>query len=153
MTDLQPRDPTHAEREVFYALGELVTAWNFAENHVRSVIVTIVAGESTIRQHALAEIVTAEMGAVAMAASIRAVAADVVTGPESDHLKHLVALYERVKEYRNFYVHSITGAVTKLRNPSGVFAVITGTSAKSQVAYHNDLLAVAKIRTASAYTD
>lgn len=96
-------------RDIPLAVGLVVIAWNACEDGMRRLI-TSLATRQRWENARLAEILVSEMGTLGLTQAIRCYADEI---PKSDEeiagaLRHLAELAERLKAYRNYYVHGIT---------------------------------------------
>jgi hypothetical protein len=105
MTGLVPEVPEN-ERDYLATFGRLAQEWNLAESNLRGLLMRL-ASEDMKAFTLNAGILTAEMGSVAMENALRAFAASTIKGQVGEALEHAAKFYERLRAYRNYYVHSI----------------------------------------------
>lgn len=104
------------EKPIYAALGELAINWNFAENWIRN-LAGIYAGKVVV-----GEILTVELGSVGLQNVLCAIAKHSPLGDEASHLRHCAELYERLRGYRNYYIHGtifVIGTQGRLKKPTG----------------------------------
>ena len=83
-------------------LGLLVVKWNQFETLTQTVLEALIGGgEKTY-------ILTAHMGNVSLCDAIRTMGNEFAPDEAKTHLTHLLDLFERLREYRNYYVHGIS---------------------------------------------
>jgi len=103
--------------EMMAAVGEMLVTWNGLETQVRNLLVLIVsapeehlmraAGDTNVKKaRRRAELLTTTLKAVELGLKLRAFSV-VCTPLQAEHIKHLADLFDRLREYRNFYVHGM----------------------------------------------
>lgn len=113
-------------------MGRIVFAWNSLERTLTSLLNVLIGGEHR------AIIVTAHMGTNTQLDALKTIANEFLAGEELDHIMHVAALFERIRERRNHYVHSfnnISGDFdgTGFANPMGS---LSGWSARGRLKQH-----------------
>jgi hypothetical protein len=143
-------------------LGELVVVWNDFEYDVQNCLFMLT--------HQSALIMIVELSSPALCHALRSIASFIdgkhaafewetdksrdknnPSNPISPHVEHFLTLYERLREYRNFYVHS---AVSQKG-----YVSLRQTTAKSKMQHYYGAIderqldeIIEKIRTATTYT-
>jgi hypothetical protein len=79
-------------------LGEVVIRWNSIEN----VLALIISHFAPTHE---AAVLTAHMGSTSLCDALRTFAIDRTTEPKRGVIVHFIDFFERMREYRNFYVH------------------------------------------------
>src|SRR5215213_3773845 len=97
-------------RDIPLLLGLVVMNWNGCEEGLRQIIRSV-ATRQRLENWALIEVLSSEMGALGITQAIRCYADEF---PDTDQelaaaFRHVAALCERLKAYRNYYVHGMTG--------------------------------------------
>jgi hypothetical protein len=99
MTDTAPEiAPEHI---LFLArLGEIVVSWNQLQASLQLMVYRLAGGHR-------ADILTAHMGAVSLSDGLRTLSTEF--GPEElrEHIAHFLELFDRLRAYRNHYVHAV----------------------------------------------
>jgi hypothetical protein len=97
-------------RDIPLILGLVVMTWNGCEEGLRQIIRSV-ATRGRMENTALVEVLSTELGTLGLTQAVRCYANEF---PDSDQdlaeaFRHVAALCERLKAYRNHYVHGITG--------------------------------------------
>lgn len=139
VADVQPwQDP------LYLAMGRLVVLYNLAEEEIRTLLTNLIA-EFNNEMNFHARIMVSELGAVGLENALKSIAGDILPRAEREAIVHLANLYERVRGYRNFYVHGITRpCVPTLANPS-VSGQVASYSAKGALASHIAMISIDEI--------
>lgn len=92
------------------ALGLVAMAWNGVELRMRDLIKAIVC-KGVFESGRLAEIIVTELGTVGLTQALNCFSAEM---PEEESelsvaISHLVEMAERLKAYRNYYIHGVRG--------------------------------------------
>lgn len=107
---------------VFQGIGRIVYHWNnFERNGVTLLNEIIGAGHKAV-------IATAHMGTNAQLDALRTIAVELLSGEERECVVHFVKLYERLRERRNFYVHSFQRLTIDLERSNGKVRMRPGTN-------------------------
>ncbi len=83
------------------ALGDFIMTWNQAENAMRRLLLTLCGPSPTTR------ILTAELGTRGLTDGLNAMATT-LKGERRIAVETVVKLYNRIREYRNYYAHGIS---------------------------------------------
>lgn len=138
--EIAPHNPTGGKSTVALSLGELVIAWNSAEIALRRLLSFIAFGNAGHNAHK-AYILTAELGAVALEQALRSFANFSSDVEAAAAIKHAASFSERVREYRNYYVHGISGlGYGAAPDKSVPLGFIFYTSAKGHLKEHFQLV-------------
>jgi hypothetical protein len=97
---MAPQGYDEARKEYTAAFGEMVVAWNVAENMLRLLLYTLCGKTTAVR------ILTAELSAMGIVQGLNSIS-DTLYGPVKDAVLTVCARYDRMREYRNYYVHGI----------------------------------------------
>lgn len=135
------------EDPLYIAMGQLVVIYNAAEERIRTLLTNLVADFDNI-MNIQARIMVSELGAVGLENALNAIAGDLLPKTQREAVQHLVKLYERVRGYRNFYVHGIiqVGGPT-LETPTVRGHVVTY-SAKGALTEHMTMIGLDDIHEA-----
>lgn len=116
-------------------LGETILSWNTAEGALRSLLSTVCGASNATR------ILTAELGSRGLTDGLNAIA---VTLPIEQRraVEHVVAVYDRLREYRNYYVHGIT-AMGQIGDD--IVGMTFMQSAKGKLGYATDFVEAATL--------
>jgi hypothetical protein len=125
------------------AIGDLVLHWNKTEGTVRGLLSTLCAPQSETSR-VCAEILTVEIGNVALTNAIRSIARALYSEELEEHLICCAEYLDRLRAYRNYYVHSIKGATDTQTGPIGIATQVV---AKSRYALNWDLVETRDIET------
>jgi hypothetical protein len=96
-----------AQQAILMRLGELIVKWNACENLLRTLL--IYAAGNTDRSN----ILTAHMGTTEVCDALKTMANEFAPPEINEHIPYLITFFERIREYRNYYVHGISGFMTK----------------------------------------
>jgi len=115
--------------------GELIITWNQAEGVLRNLLMSV-CGRSPATY-----ILTAELGSRGLTDGLNAIA---VTQNENvkEAILAVVILYDRLREYRNYYVHGLTAI--GVRNGVG-FGSANMASAKGKLGFSTDEVPVEQL--------
>src|SRR4051812_26721490 len=119
--------PPASHEPILAKIGTLLLEWNSAERAMRSLITAMFE-----RSHA-SLVLTAEMDNRELCNALNSVAQEFMEEDERICTAHLVKYIERVREYRNYYVHGFSTIGVKDGKPA---AILTTWSAKSRLAVH-----------------
>ncbi|MES2043765.1 MAG: hypothetical protein V4475_07795 [Pseudomonadota bacterium] len=85
---------------VLAAIGRIVFNFNTCERTITQMLNVLIGGD----HHAV--IVTAHMGTNTQLDALRTLAAEYQQADQREHIAHSIKLFERVRERRNYYIHS-----------------------------------------------
>jgi hypothetical protein len=94
-----PSDILKHHHAIFAAVGELIYEWNNLEHVTRNLILRLVG------RTAAAQILTANLGSVPLCEALRTIGNELTKQPVQDRIINAVQYIERLREYRNFYIH------------------------------------------------
>lgn len=86
-----------------------------------------------------------------MSDAVRVWANDHATAEEKDRRKHALTLFEIVRDYRNFYVHGITGGFGVPEGDGVAWATAMKTTAKTRYTVASTPVSVAELKAAYAH--
>ena len=95
-------DPAVGQVSYYAALGAAVVAWNRVENSLRQMLITLCGAGPEIW------ILTAELSAIPLVRALNSGATDVACPRLRPFIEHCTEWFDRLREYRNYYIHSIT---------------------------------------------
>ena len=98
----KPDWPPAAYEQILVEMGRLIFNWNSIENSTRNLL-TFLAGNTQA-----VEILTLQLGTQSQIDSLKSYANLQLSGDQKDHVLHIHTLYSRLREYRNFFVHSFS---------------------------------------------
>ncbi|MET3892063.1 hypothetical protein ABIE41_003139 [Bosea sp. OAE506] len=126
-----------AHQDFLTDLAYVLVRWNNYEAMLSLILYSIIGGGPK------ADVLISEMGSTAMINAINTYAADFTDPPLSDHLLHSTKYFERMREYRNYYIHGIKHIGGNGSLEAG--GHIQTNSAKSRFVMHEQLVAPAEI--------
>lgn len=94
--DKLPKDQLH----LLARLGEMLLEWNTAEDWLQGLLLNEMGRSDKM------QVLTTHMSNVAVTDALRTLAADFSTPEMAPHLTHAAELFDRLREYRNFYAHA-----------------------------------------------
>lgn len=114
--------PPDELKPILVEMGRIVFNWNGFERSTTRLLNELIGGE---RDHKLT-IVTAHMTTNTQLDALRTIAAEFLEDNEREHILHLVKLFERLRERRNFYVHAFDGFSYPLFEKDGILRMDAG---------------------------
>ncbi|MBZ9861456.1 hypothetical protein [Mesorhizobium sp. CA12] len=108
-------------------LGLLVVKWNRLEANAQLMLYGLGGGGETI------EALTANMGTVALTDGLRTLGAEFAPEMAKEHITHYLDLFDRIRAYRNHYVHGVRIMELRDEKPVGLSQSV---SAKSRLVFH-----------------
>lgn len=99
-------------------------------------------GSDSVRESLKSRILTAELGTTGLADALRALAINVLPEDVGKSVSHAVDYFERVRSYRNYYVHGVTDIINSTSGPHGF---IINFAAKGKLIEHRDIVSVADL--------
>lgn len=112
-------------------IGRIVLNWNVIERTTTQILNILLGGEHR------AMIVTAHIGTTTQIDALRTLAAEFLEEPQKGCIFHLIDLFERLRERRNFYVHSLHGmAISFKDHPPAFFVTLNSFSARGRLKQH-----------------
>ncbi len=108
-------------------LGEIAVKWNYVEGHIR-LLLSLLASDGVLdpladrHKH---DILTAQLGNVALIEAVRTLNNEFIKGEMHDHVDHAMTFFDTMREYRNYYVHSIVLLGFTKEGPIGLSQQIT----------------------------
>ena len=125
-------DPPAGQVSYYASLGALTVAWNKAENSLRQILITL-CGESP-----QIWILTAELSAIPLERALQSGATDIASPRLRPFIEHCIEWFDRLREYRNYYIHSITDVELHY---SGEFVGMSWqTTAKRRLVIHQEFI-------------
>ncbi|TGU87368.1 hypothetical protein EN794_051085 [Mesorhizobium sp. M00.F.Ca.ET.151.01.1.1] len=132
------------ERDFLAALGALIVEYNGAENAFRNLLASAATAKPISREaQALAQILTVELGNVALTQAMRSYATDVAPAEMEQPLKDAATYLDTIREHRNFYVHGM--AIVLTFADVGTQGHIYGMSAKGALKEHKTTVSKTEI--------
>ncbi|NKM59274.1 hypothetical protein GFL21_33195 [Rhizobium anhuiense] len=130
------RDPTEAEKEFLAKIGEILLDWNVLEATIELITYRLAGGGNHI------DVLTAHLGNVAMTDALKTLANEF--GPEDlrDDILHTADLFDRLREYRNYYVHGIRLLAHKGDTSGPIVGLSQSTTAKSRLRLHQAMIGI-----------
>lgn len=136
-----PSPPHPKQKELLSLLGELLVRWNEIEEMIRLLITRLARGSET----AIVEILTAHAGSVSLCNALRTLNNEFAPADLRDHVDHMVTFFERTRDYRNYYAHSLIGVSS---NGTGF---VQSRSAKSRLVMHQHLIGDRQLKEAIGF--
>ncbi|MAU19193.1 MAG: hypothetical protein CMH13_01510 [Martelella sp.] len=126
------------EEQVYLAkLGKIILDWNAFESTVEAQIQYLSGGGDKV------SILTAHLRNLAMQDVLKTLANDIAPAPLKDDLLYVASLFNRLREYRNHYVHSIA---TVGKAPDGQVCGLSQTvSAKTRFKLHQQIVSLSDL--------
>jgi hypothetical protein len=131
------------------SLGRLVLQYNEAETRLRRLLVSAFEPISP-RDVMLAQIMTVELGNVGLTQALQSYANDLAPLTIREHILHAGTYFDRIREYRNFYVHGVTSVMGRQENPIGLFHTRT---AKGSLKDHKGFVSKADLDQLTAHCE
>lgn len=141
MTDDLPDGVALYETPFLIAFAHMILTWNMTEGTMRGLLAHFIGSES-VREVLKGRILTAELGTTGLADALRALAINILPEDVGKPVSHAVDYFERVRSYRNYYVHGITNILNSTSGPHGF---IISFAAKGKLIEHKDLVSVADL--------
>lgn len=117
----------------YYAsLGVFLVIWNQAENSLRQLLITLCGASPEIW------ILTAALGGPSLESALKSGATDIAPPQLKPFIEHCVEWFSRLREYINYYVHSIN-LVSSL-NSGKIAGFASQTTAKTRLAIHQEFI-------------
>jgi hypothetical protein len=88
-------------QNMIYQIGDLIVRWNTCEGSLRHLLAHVSGGGVSY------DILAAHMTPTALLNAIRTFGNDVVEAPFDEHIEHAAEFFDRLRMYRNYYVHGI----------------------------------------------
>lgn len=92
--------PPSTSDQTLAAIGRIVFNFNACENTITQLLNILIGGDF----HAL--VATAHMGTNTQLDALRTLTAEYLRDSEKEHVLHSIKLFERMRERRNYYIHS-----------------------------------------------
>jgi hypothetical protein len=131
----EPNDETR--RSYLCALGSLIVNWNQAENSLRRILIDLCGASPAIW------LLTAELGSVSLENALKSASFDIGPARLSPYIDHCIEWFSRLREYRNYYVHSINDI--GLNSAEKVVGVYLQVSAKKRITVHSEFIGLDRI--------
>jgi hypothetical protein len=96
-------DPSEQTTQLLAEIGRLVITWNGIERELSDLLEILAGLNDEVRA------ITAHMGSVSICNALQTIANEFLPDDGRDHVLHAVAVFETLREYRNYYVHGIIG--------------------------------------------
>ena len=94
--------PPNRYDEILCTMGRIIFNWNSIENCTRNLLNTLV------KAGAKSTIVTAHMGTQDQINALKTIANTYLDRDQKEHILHAIKLYERLRGYRNYFVHGFS---------------------------------------------
>jgi hypothetical protein len=145
MSDAQPSQAGTDPRVASYyaSLGTLLVAWNQAENSLRQILIALCVAGPEIW------ILTAELGGTSLENALKSGATDIASLKLKPFISHCVEWFSRLREYRNYYVHSINDVHPHVNGK--IAGVASQTTAKNRLAIHQEFILEERISELTAW--
>jgi hypothetical protein len=101
---LSPKPDDEMRCSYLCALGRLIVNWNQAENSLRQILIDLCGASPAIW------ILTAELGSVSLENALKGASFDIGQARLTPYIEHCIEWFSRLREYRNYYVHSINAS-------------------------------------------
>lgn len=111
-------------------IGRIVFNWNTLENTTVRILNILIGGEEK------AAIATTHMSLNAQIDAIKTLANEYLVDDELDHILHLLSVFDRFRERRNFFVHSFSIIGFSRLNPPQYQATMDSYSARGRFKRH-----------------
>lgn len=95
--------PPKEWNSILIEVGKIVFNWNTLERTISQLLYTLVGDGDNVK------ILVAQLGNRTVTDSIKTFANEFFEGKEREHLLHLVELFDILRGYRNYYIHSFNG--------------------------------------------
>lgn len=141
MTDDLPDGVLPYETPFLIAFSHMILTWNNAEGTLRGLLAHFIGSES-LREFLKSQILIAELGTTGLADALRALAINILPQDVGKSVSHAVDYFERIRSYRNYYVHGVTSILPVKSGPHGLIVNIT---AKGKLVEHKDYVPVADL--------
>lgn len=140
--DLPEISALPCEPPFFEALGEMIVYWNRLDNAMRGFLLGLYDAQS-FQEIIRANAIIVELGNVGLAQAVKTLANEILSGEVRDHTLHAVKYFERLREYRNYYAHSIASIIPAKSGPHGFAAQ---TTAKGKYKWSRDPISIPQVR-------
>lgn len=137
---------------ILIEVGKIVFNWNTLERTISQILNTLVGEGDNVK------ILVTQLGNRTVTDSIKTFANEFFKGKEREHLLHSVELFDILRGYRNYYIHSFNGVSTQLvevNTPSGpitawdsvnTMATFSGLRVRKKLEEHKDIKRVEDIK-------
>lgn len=125
--------------ELLTKLGLLVVEWNRLESCAQLMVYALAGADERI------DILTAHMGTVSLSDALRTLAAECGPPKAKPHIDHFLALFERIRDYRNYYVHGLRLLVSD--KDGRPVAMSQSQSAKARLVIHEGTITDSELQT------
>lgn len=134
---MEPPEYADVRRDFLAALGEAIVAWNQAENVLRNLLLTLCGGSPA------SYVLTADLSSQGIIDGLKAIS-PTQTIEVCEAVSAVCKYYERIRAYRNYYVHGIIalGWNTTTKIGSGL---INTSSSKGKLAFHMEQIETDKL--------
>jgi len=138
---------SEAANQLHAAVGEMVLAWNGAEMTLTFILNTLcreLSGPPSADSMFIPGILTAHMGNVALANALRTISAEFAEPVLQEHLNHFIEITDRIREYRNYYVHGISDL--SVSETDGVVGHLQSDQARGRIVRNLEFVTIPKLR-------
>lgn len=142
--DILPYEP-----EFLAAFGHMIITWNIAESALRRLLAGL-CGAKSVADILKAKIVTVELGPIGLADALKTFADIILPPSPAEAVNHAVKYYDRIRAYRNYYVHGITGIIPVSDGPHGFILI---TTAKGTLTENKDIVSLNDIKTLTGHAN
>ena len=126
-------DDSPAGQVSYYAsLGAATVAWNQAENSLRQMLIALCGASPEIW------ILTAELSAIPLERALQSGATDIASARLKPFIEHCIEWFDRLREYRNYYIHGINDV--SLHYSGKFVGDASQTTAKRRLVIHQEFI-------------
>ncbi len=138
MTDNLPDGVAPYETPFLIVFAHMILTWNMTEGTMRGLLAQFIGSDSA-RDVLKSRILTVELGTTGLADALRALAVNILPQDVGKSVSHAVDYFERIRSYRNYYVHGTTNILNATSGPHGF---IVNMAAKGKLVEHKDRVSV-----------
>lgn len=145
LSDLDP-----SEIEVSQTLGRFVITWNRVEGAIISLLQTLIP----VQEHAgwmRSAIVVSRLDTTGVVDALRSIAKANMVEDQGDAVKNAADFFDRLRPYRNYYVHGITGG--RRFTDAGVVGIISYLDARGTLKHYHEMLKIEAITNATSQAE
>ncbi|MGV0878038.1 hypothetical protein V6767_12910 [Martelella sp. FLE1502] len=137
--------PDAEEQKLLASIGNVVVDWNALEASMELLVYTLSGGGKHI------DVLTAHMNNTMLLDAFRTLANDFAPEEYRDDLEFIATMFDRLRSYRNYYVHGIK-AVTRKGGRSGPpIGVSQSVSARSRLKLHQAVIEIHELEEISRH--
>ncbi|MBM7043584.1 hypothetical protein [Rhizobium lusitanum] len=140
------RTTTEEEREFLALFGLVVMDWNVLEAAIELITYRLAGGGGHI------EVLTGHLGALGMNEAMKTLSTEFGPADLRNDIAHLAEMFDRLREYRNYYVHGIR--LLGAGGDSGpVIGLSQSTTSKSRLKLHQAIVTKDELMVLSGQLD